>query len=174
MINLLSEKKIKFDRQSQFALKVKAWSGLVLVGYIAVMVMSVLIGQVYSIRLNSTNKALNKAKLQLASKVLLIQQYDLVVERAGIIKKILVERRESIKLWSTVKSLIPAGVELTKFGLDGNTLSLGFTAPHVVLANQMQDVIETQFQQLNPQRITVGINRSDDASYMISADLLLP
>jgi hypothetical protein len=174
MINLLSEKKNKFDKRLQLAVKVKTWSGIILVGYIAVMVLTVIVNQVYVMRIDGTRKALDAARLKLTSKVLLIDQYNSVINRAAVIKTLLAERRESISLWNTVRGMLPETVELTRFGLDDAGLSLGFSAPSVLLANQMLEIIETQFDQINAQETEVGILRSDDASYSINAEVVLP
>jgi Tfp pilus assembly protein PilN len=173
MINLLSKKKLKFDKQAQLALRVRVWSGMVLAGYVAVMVISLLVNQIYVFRINSAKKALDEAKFQLTSKVALVSQYESVVKRAAVIKSLLVKRRESVGLWETTRAMLPQGVELTQFGLTGDDLGLGFKAPTVILANQMLDVIETQFNQIDAATTKVDINRSDDASYNISADVVL-
>jgi hypothetical protein len=173
MINLLSKKKQKFDQQAQLAVKVRVWSAMVLAGYVAIMVISLAVNQIYVLRISSVKKALEEARFQLTSKVALVNQYESVVKRAAVIKSLLARRRESVGLWEKTRAMLPPGVELARFGLSGDDLDLGFTAPTVILANQMLEVVETQFNQIDAAKTEVDINRSDDASYTISADVVL-
>jgi len=173
MINLLAEKRLKFDKKSRVAAKARMWSGVVLVVYVAIMVLTLVVGQVISIKINKAKKALEQAKSEIASQVVLVNQYETVIERADVIKEMLGKRRESIDLWNKVQGMLPSGVELSKFGLKENVLSLSFKVPHVVAANQMMDVIEQQFESFEAESNEVSISRSSDASYSVSTELVL-
>lgn len=172
-INLLSKRKASFDKQTQVAVKSKVWSGVVLVGYVAVLVLIVLVGQVFSWRVNSTQKAIDAAKLTLTSKIVMINQYEMIQDRITIIKKLLADKRESIGLWQGVRARLPLEVELTQFTLDGNNLTLGFTAPHVVSANQTIDMIATRLSEIGISKTSVTTSRGDTAEYQLSAEAVL-
>lgn len=172
-INLLSKRKAKFDKQTKVAVKTKVWSGMVLVGYVAILVLVLIVAQVINWRVESTKKAINTAKLTLTSRIVLINQYEMLQSRVGIAKKLLAEKRESISLWQGVREILPEGVELSGFNLEASSLTLGFTAPHVVSANETHTMLETRLSELGVVEVKVGTSRSDDASYTLDASAIL-
>ncbi len=172
-INLLSKRKARYDKQSGVAIKVKVWSGVVLIAYIGILVLTLVIAQIFSWKLSKEEKALSQAKLELASKIVLVHQYEVAQKKLTAIKKLLAERREVVSLWNGVRELIPDGVEMSGFSLSESQLQLIFDAPHVLLANQIIDVAETQFYSLGAETVTATVGRSDDASYQVRASLLL-
>lgn len=172
-INFLSERKVKFDKNTRFAQKVKLWSGVVLVVYIALLVVLVMIDQVYAARQNQTEKALQAAKLELTSKLVVIDQYKAVVNRAKAIKQLLTERRSSIELWNKVKEILPEGTELLGFSLEESKLSLRFSAPNVVVANQVIDVVSSGLGGIEPSSAEVDVRRDESASYNVNVEATL-
>ena len=173
MINLLSEKKVKFDRSVSQASKVKRWSGVALVGYVLVLVLVLVVGQIITIKRQMTEKALDKAKLTLVAKSVFLDQYTGLIKRSGVIQTLLDERRESIELLNKVRAMLPAGVELVDFTLKEDGLGIGFRASNVLFANQMMDIVETGFADLGSESTSVRIARSQDASYLINAEITL-
>ncbi len=172
-LNLLSRKRVKFDKQYRLAATVKFWSGVVLVVYVGLLVAVVAVAQIFHWKQVEVEKALTSAKLTLASQVVLINQYQSVQSRSKIIKKVLGERREVIDLWQNIRSILPEGTEMQNFSIKQNVLNIGFSATHVVKANQIVDMIKNQLGSLGIEKTEFSVSRADDASYSIVGQMTL-
>jgi Tfp pilus assembly protein PilN len=172
-INLLTKRKKAFNKQSAFAVRAKVWSGTVLVVYSIVLVLLVAFNVFFLEKATSTQEALDQANMSLSSSAVIVKQYEAVVSRSKTIEILLSERRESIKLWQQLRQILPEGTELTTFELEGSALNISVSAPNVLFANQVVDMIEKSIPTIGVHKTIVDVSRESDASYKVGMVLSL-
>lgn len=172
-VNLLSKKKLVFDERRTLVSKVKKGAGLVLVVYGAIIAVLVGVNVFLMQRVNAVALEQGQAKAVLAANTVLVSQYEQVVAKVGLISDLMNSRQEVVDLWQKLRSIVPPECTLTQFSVDGDVLTVGIQAPHMVLANTVLDVIEPSLPALGASKTTVSISRSIDASYRLDFELAL-
>jgi len=171
-INLISKKKAKYDKQLVEAVKGRKLAMVVLVVF-AGLSLAASAGNMYvSNKLDETRDSIEAIKLALSARQENVSNYESVSRRVKLIQKLIQDRREVVKLWQQLQSILPAGCQLNSFGLEGDTLSAAISAPHVLVANELIGIVE-QGMGLEAKSSTVNISRKADAQYVISVDFSL-
>lgn len=173
-INLLSKRKAVFDQQSQVAFRVRVIAGVVLAVYAIVLLLVLGVNVYAKTQTDATLATEERLKMQLVSRTVLIDAQESLVRQAKVIQNLIARRRETVDLWKKTQQLIPPDCEMTLFSVDGDVLRVGVKSPHVLLANQAMDTIESQFVSIGATKMVATVVRADDASYQIDLELSLP
>ncbi len=172
-INLLSKRKVIFDQRAALAFKVRVGAGVVLIVYVICLLLIVGITVYLKSQTGDIQSGIERTRMQLTEKALIIQEQELLVSRATVIQNLMMNRRESIELWKKAQQLVPENCEMNTFTIEKNILKMGIKAPHVLLANAVMDTIEKDFTVVGARNMTVSISRNEDASYQVDMNLTL-
>ncbi len=172
-INLLSKRKVVFDQREALAFKVRVGAGVVLIVYVICLLLIVGITMYLKSQIADVKSGIERTRMQLTEKALMVQEQEVLVNRAEVLKNLMMSRRESIDLWKKAQQLVPENCEMNVFTIEANVLKMGIKAPHVLLANKVMDTIEKDFTVIGAQKMSASISRSEDASYQVDMSLSL-